>query len=189
MKLYTMLFSAVLYCAVIAIAYAGEIHFELEAPIATDVQSGVANIRGWGFSSVDIDRVELYVDGDFITNIPIGAARPDVGQAFPSNASAALSGFSMVFNYGLLSQGGHTFRVDIVDADGAVRSASRDIDVASFNQGFITEADPLDFSQAVVSGSGHQLNVQNVILNQQTYNLVLVWREESQQFEITEISQ
>ena len=52
-----------------------DILLTVEAPINSNIYSGVDGIYGWALATSGIDRVELYIDGVFQENLPYGAKR------------------------------------------------------------------------------------------------------------------
>ena len=164
----------------------------LEDPQAGGVYSGVANIRGWALSDNRITRVGLYIDGEFKADIPIGGTRKDVGGAFPEYANSDLSGFSMAFNYGLLSPDvPHTIKVVAVDALGTTLEREVTINITKFGTPFVRN--PEDVSLASLSGTRvdglNSITLLNVVVEGKLYNVMLKWNTPSQKFEIVEITE
>src|SRR5262245_15717506 len=99
----------------------------LESPAHEQAVSGVAMIRGWGVPTQDGDRIStisLFIDGVFSGNTPCCSERADVQAVFSNDppANALYSGWGMVLNWGLLSEGRHTLRVDVQTVSGVVFS-------------------------------------------------------------------
>ncbi len=61
----------------------------LEEPINGEIHGGVGNLRGWAVASEGIDKVEIFIDGEYAFDAPYGGARGDVGGAFPEVPNAA----------------------------------------------------------------------------------------------------
>jgi hypothetical protein len=106
-----------------SMAWAGDIVLALEEPAANSTYTGVANIRGWVVGSAGINRVELSIDGELKTNIPVGGRRTDVGGAYLSYPDSSNSGFSMAFNYSNLASGQHAVLVRAIDREGVSKDA------------------------------------------------------------------
>lgn len=88
---------------------AGEIIMNVESPRKDGIfYSGVGTIRGWAISSAGINRVELFIDGEFVSLLPQGGHRVDIGNAYPSFPNSENSGFAIAFNYALLPTGSVT---------------------------------------------------------------------------------
>jgi hypothetical protein len=147
----------------------------------------VANVRGWAVGSAGIDRVEWYVDEQLFSDLPMGGRRRDVGNAYPNFPGSADSGFSAIFNYSNLTAGQHTFRIRVVDREGAVKESSVAFGVVRFDNPYI--ADPARFSLDGATGSfgGRSIVFENVLADGKTYDILLDWRTEIQGFAITQI--
>ena len=87
----------------------------LEEPINGEIHGGVGNLRGWAVASEGIDKVEIFIDGQYAFDAPYDGARGDVGGAFPEVPNAAQSGFSSAYAYSLLSSGTHTIAASAHD--------------------------------------------------------------------------
>ncbi|MBN9429612.1 MAG: hypothetical protein J0H09_24215 [Burkholderiales bacterium] len=111
----------------------------LENPVAGSIESGVGLISGWHCTAKEI---RVFVDGVDIGKSGVGSSRNDTA----STCGHANTGYSVLFNYNLLTPGSHTLSVY---GDGAlletrqfesIRSAgvpflegaSRDVVVSSF---------------------------------------------------------
>ncbi|MFO7640197.1 MAG: Ig-like domain-containing protein [Candidatus Competibacteraceae bacterium] len=191
MTVFSKYFHGLIASSTIAIAmstaWAGDIIFEVEEPSAGSIYTGVANVRGWAVSSVGIDRIELYVDGQFSSYLPLGGRRSDVGNAYPNFPDSANSGFSAIFNYSNLTASPHTFRVRVVDREGAVKESSVAFSVVKFDNSYI--ADPALFSLDGATGSfgGRSIAFKNVLADGKIYDIRLDWRTQIQGFAITQI--
>ena len=51
----------------------------LEEPINGEIHGGVGNLRGWAVASEGIEKVEIFIDGEYAFDAPYGGARGDVG--------------------------------------------------------------------------------------------------------------
>ncbi len=169
-------------------AWAGDIVLAVEEPAINSVYSGVANLRGWVVGAAGISRVELYVDGVFATNIPVGGQRSDVGKNYPNYPDSSNAGFSMAFNYSNLSVGSHAIRIRAVDLENANRDSSVGFSVTRFDNPYI--ADPAKISLAGASGTfdSRSLSLKNVTADGKVYDVRLDWRTEAQGFVITQIA-
>lgn len=161
----------------------------LEEPSSGQIYSGIGNLRGWALSSESVDRVEVYIDGNFAYNAPYGGPRGDVANAFPDVDGARQSGFSLAFSYSNLGFGEHTIMVRAVDGFGSVIERSATFDVVAFHKPFIAPADTVDFSQAIMTPEGDAIRVQNAQIDGVFYDLLMKWRPAEQGLEIIEIDQ
>lgn len=167
-----------------------EAKITLEEPVNQSGASGVSNIRGWAVAQSGISKLELFVNGDYVSDIPYGGERVDVGAAFPDIVNAEQSGFGQTFNYGLLGSGQHTMTVRAYTNDGGFSEKTSTFNVAAFRNSFITEDGFPSLRDASVSLNSEtgEILVQNVLLaDNSTYDLALQWRKATQGFEIVEV--
>lgn len=101
-----------------------ETTLNLEEPVAGETYSGVSNIRGWTISPVGVSHVEVFINGEFFTQIPSGGRRRDVDLVFPGTPGALNSGFSMAFPYSNLPAGSNTVTVRAIDKNGVVKEVT-----------------------------------------------------------------
>lgn len=165
-------------------AWAGDIVLNLEEPTSGSVYSGVANIRGWVVGSKGISRVELYIDGQYENNIPVGGMRADVGDDYPAYPNSANSGFSMAFNYSEKTAGMHSIRVRAVDQDSDSREITASFQVVRFEKPYFN--DPSQVSLNNVSKSGNSI-FYNMIVDGESYAVRLDWRTEVQGYVLSQI--
>jgi hypothetical protein len=169
---------------------AGDVVLTLEEPVANSAYTGVANIRGWVVGSAGINRVELYVDGVFSDNIPVGGRRSDVGAAYPGYPNSANSGFSMAYNYSNLTMGQHVINVRAIDQEGTVKDSSATFNVTRFDNSFIADPARISLNGATVSHNGSRsIFINNMTADGKTYDLRLDWRAAMQGYAITQITQ
>ena len=159
----------------------------LEEPAVGLVHMGVGNLRGWAISSAGIRKVEAFLDGKFLAEIPYGGARGDVGAAFPDIDDAGLSGFGMSLNYSGLSAGTHTLEVVAHGIDNKTTSASAQFETVRLDREFIGAGEVIDLNSAASVLSNDQIKIENISIAGKSYNLLLRWRTAEQGFEIVEI--
>lgn len=162
----------------------------LEEPTNASSATGVSNIRGWAVSSSGINRLELFINGNFISEIPYGGNRGDVEGAFPDITDSINSGFGQTFNYGLLGQGEHSMTVRAYANNGELIEKTSLFEVVSFRESFIAAEGYPDLSEAQVflDQNTGKITIANVVLEDgSTYDVVLQWRKATQGFEIVEV--
>lgn len=169
------------------VAWSGDIVLHLEEPVDISTYAGVANVRGWVVGSAGINRVELYVDNQFETNIPVGGLRPDVGSSYPSYPNSANAGYSMAYNYSELTAGQHTILVRAIDAGGVRQEATATFDVARFDNPYIADPTTISLNGATVSGSGRSIFIYNMTADGKTYDVRLDWQTPAQNFMLVQI--
>ena len=117
--------------------------------------SGIAIVRGWAFDERDgaaIAKVEFYVDGQRLTDIPCCSERADVQDVFPQYPAdnTRNSGWGLTFNWGNLPEGSHTVQVRLVSTSGVtVFSDVRTVQVVK--PGGFAFVDQFDLSPAQAS--------------------------------------
>ena len=159
----------------------------LEEPAVDLVHMGIGNLRGWAISSAGIRKVEAFLDGELLGEIPYGGAREDVGRVFPDIDDSDQSGFSMSFNYSGLSAGTHTIEVVAHSFDNKTASDSAQFETVRFDKEFIGAGEVVNLNAAASVLTNDQIRVENISIAGKYYNLLLRWRTAEQGFEIVEI--
>jgi len=167
---------------------AGTIVLALEEPADGVPYSGITNLRGFAVSDAGISRVELYIDGVYVTDIPSGATRNDVADAYPNYPDSDKSGFSMAYNYGNLSAGNHTFTVRAHDADGTVAERSATFPVQKFHAAYFADPNAVNLDAAAISVRPQGLQIDGMTLDGKTYDLQLGWSTAAQGFRFDSIA-
>lgn len=164
----------------------------IEQPENGSVYTGVSNIRGYALARAGVTRVELYVNGRFVANIPFGGRRPDVGSAFPDYPNASESGFSMAYNYSNLESGQNTLTLKAIDKNNAVLEKSTTFNVTRFEFGnagnFLGDPSLVDLGGAAVNFGGNELFINKLLADGKIYDIQMQWRAPSQDFDITKIT-
>ena len=164
-----------------------EIVLSLEEPPQGSVYSGVGLIRGFATSMEGIERIELYVDGEYKLDIPYGGARGDVARNYPEIPDSRFSGFGMTFNYNNAGAGQHTIRVRAISKTGQATGESHNYTVERFHDSYISKESAVDISNSDVSRNGQTIAIENITVEGEPYDVRLRWKKESQGFEIVEI--
>ena len=159
----------------------------LEEPVNGAVHSGIGNLRGWAFNPLGLDRVDIYIDGNFAFTAPSGGYRPDVGTANPGLLGADNSGFSLAYGYSNLSVGEHTITARAIDRNGDYVQDSSTFQVEAFDQKFIDSSETVDISDATVSYGADEITIEGAQIADKQYDLLMKWRTAEQGFEIIEI--
>lgn len=164
-----------------------DLRVAIEEPNAGGIHSGIGMVRGWAVSSNPIERVEIFVDGEYQFDIPHGGLRRDVGTVFHTIENSDKSGYASAVNFNGLGKGEHTLLVRVTDAFGSVKERSVDFGVIMFKKGFLSAKDSVELGWAEMSGMGRSLTIHDVSVNGEYYDISLEWRTSSQAFEITNI--
>ena len=160
----------------------------LEEPANGSAYSGISNVRGWAVAPQGLAKIELYVDGAFNSNVPLGGQRSDVGASYPNYPGSANSGFAMAFNYGNISPGTHTFLVRAVDTAGGIRDTSANFTVARFANAYMGDPAAVNLDQATLTASGNAMTLNNLLAEGRSYTIRLDWRTATQGFALTQIN-
>jgi hypothetical protein len=160
---------------------------EVEGPVTGQTYSGVANIRGWALSDKTIDRVELYINGIYRTNIPIGGTRKDVGKKYPGKPNAVTSGFSMAYSFNNLNPGDHTISILAVDKEGYSKLAKVPFKTVRFHLRHLQDEKAVSFKDANFELAEQSIKVVGMDFDGKGYNVELNWRPESQSFQFSAI--
>ena len=175
-----------------AIAGAQQAIVTLEEPVDGGIASGVTNIRGWAVSDAGVDRIELFVDGQFYSEIPYGGQRGDVESAFPSIPNSINSGFGQTYNYSEIGTGEHTFTVRAYMKDGELVEDSADFTVAALPEPFYPDAIRPNFERATALmyqfPGNEKIYINNVVVDSgERVDLELSWSTPTQGFAITNV--
>ncbi len=169
------------------VAIASDIILTLEEPISNSTYSGVSNIRGWAIAPSGIEHIELFIDGTFLTNIPSGGSRKDVGDAYPTYPNSDQSGFSMAFNYSNLTKDQHTIAIRAIDNNGDSKETWTTFNITRFEIPFIADPGSISLIGANVSNNDTSISIQDLLASGRRYNILLEWRTAIQGFAVTQI--
>ena len=118
----------------------GTNHFahHLDEPRNNGVHSGVGMIRGWALSEEGVERIEVFIDGDYALTC-LMATRERISETRSQTSDgASTSGFSVPFRYSTLSAGQHTVSVVVTDEFGAQVERSSTFEVVRFEKALST---------------------------------------------------
>lgn len=152
---------------------------ELESPLDQKNVSGVKPIYGWALDEKGISKIELFVDGIYLGNIPYGGIRQDVKEAHPEYPGAGQSGFAMVWNYSVLPPGEHTLLVRIHNLNGETLNLPAKVNVVKFHGEMVSRMTPEDYFPCEVSVTADGTT--------RAYDVYLEWYPEVQDFGISQI--
>ena len=107
--------------------FAEEAFGEIESPREGRVYSGLVTFEGWALDGEGVDTVVLYIDGGFIANLSEGmggygpglGTRPVVAADYPGYPDTDAPVWRLEdFDTNTLTNGFHTFQVQVIDDDG-----------------------------------------------------------------------
>ena len=164
-----------------------ELRVKLEEPVAGEIHGGVGNLRGWAVATDGIEKIEIWIDDEYYSDVPYGGARGDVGNAFPDISGSGESGFSMAFAYSTLAAGAHTAKAVAYDSGGSMKESAVSFSVVKFEENFIADPNAVNLSNASCSVSGDEVSVTDAVVSGDPLDMLLKWRRAEQGFEIVEI--
>ena len=163
----------------------------LEEPIKWATHSGIGSLRGWAISEDGIDRVEIYIDGEYAYEAPYSGERADVGDQYPGFPDSDRSGFSLAFGYSNLDVGEHTVTARAYTLLGESKESTSTFQVEVFHKDFINKWDIVDLSRVFISEADNSSEIElgDVVIDGKIYGLQLRWRAAEQGFEVIGIEQ
>lgn len=90
----------------------------IDVPVPNQTISGKIEIAGWALDEIKIDRVEIYLDGQFIGNATYGNPRPDVEHDYPGRPGTPDFGFIFILDTTSYSNGSHTIEALAINSSG-----------------------------------------------------------------------
>lgn len=172
-----------------------DILLNVEEPRAGVGYQGVANLRGWALAPKPLllEGIEVYMDGLYMFDVPLGGNRDDIGDRFSDTYSDAYrSGFAMALNYGDYAAGGHTLLIRAIDSNGDWRERRVEFRIERFADNYVNHPeepvhiDPANTSFVVRDATGFA--IQGLEVDGGSYDLELRWRNQAQGFAIEQIT-
>lgn len=151
----------------------------LDNPINGQNVSGILPIYGWALDPKGITKIELFIDDQFIGNIPYGGLRTDVKSIYPNYPDAENSGFAMIWNYSSLTSGDHSVKVRVHNQDDQTKDLDALITVTKFQGEFVEQMKPSDRLLRNNSVTADGIT--------KRYDIKIEWSDVLQGFEIIEI--
>ncbi len=148
----------------------------LESPSDGKKVWGFKTIYGWALDGQGISKVELFIDGHYICDIPYGGLVEGLKDAYPGYPTGDKGGFALVWNYSSLPSGTHSLRIQIQNLKGESLDFNANFTVPQIPGAVITQVSP---NQWTIPGANITLDGKG-----RTSDLTLEWSEESQSFEI-----
>jgi ADP-heptose:LPS heptosyltransferase/GT2 family glycosyltransferase len=107
---------------------------QIEGGRACDVARGFLLITGWAFARAGMDRIEVFIDGEFHACAFTGIRREDIQAAFPGR-DALLSGFAILIPPQALRPGQHAIRLSFLDKAANIGEVDFSIDAETAPEG------------------------------------------------------
>jgi hypothetical protein len=162
----------------------------IEEPLAGDVLSGTGNLRGFAVASEGIDRVEIWMNGQYKFDAPYGGSRDDVAASpdYSGIEGANFSGYSLAWSYTLFNIGANTIEAIAYDNVGNSTTATSVFDVVKFHKEWIPDPDTVQLDQSSTCLlEGNEITILDALIEDRPYDITLKWKTGSQNFGIIEI--
>lgn len=162
----------------------------LEEPVNGDVLSGTGNLRGFAVASEGIDRVEIWMNGEYKFDAPYGGSRDDVAasEKYSGVAGASDSGYSLAWSYNLFDIGANTIEAIAFDKIGNSQKATSVFEVFKFHKNRIRDPETVQLDQgSTCLLEGNEITVLDALIEEQPYDITLKWKTGSQNFGIIDI--
>jgi hypothetical protein len=166
------------------------VNLEEPKPVEEAAYSGISNLRGWAVAPSGIERIEIYIDGDYAFDVPMGGARGDVGAAYPDYVGSDKSGFSMAFNYKKLPPGTYSMTAKALANDGDYNEATVSFTTTRFISTYIAQPTDIDFTsteQVYVGERAFQLK--GVTIEGKKWDIGFIWDRATQGMEMMSIQE
>ncbi|MGL5870742.1 N-acetylmuramoyl-L-alanine amidase, partial [Clostridium chrysemydis] len=98
----------------------------IDSPRGT-TESEEVTIKGWALDSSGVDKVNLYVNGDFDKELASGLVRSDVNNAYPGYYDGLHSGFEGKINLNKYPKGSINLKVEVIHRDGSKQYSDTNI--------------------------------------------------------------
>ena len=162
----------------------------VEEPANGDVLSGVGNLRGFAVASEGIDRVEIWMNGEYKFDAPYGGSRDDVAASpdYEGIEGANFSGYSLAWSYNLFEVGSNTIEAIAYDNAGNSTTARSVFEVVKFHKDWIPDPDTVQLDQgSTCLLEGNEITILDALIEDRPYDITLKWKTGSQNFGIVEI--
>jgi ADP-heptose:LPS heptosyltransferase/GT2 family glycosyltransferase len=91
--------------------------------------SGILRVAGWVVCLVQLESVEVFIDGERLGEAELGRVRDDVEKTHPDYPNSRFAGFLLLSDVGDLGAGSKTVAVKIVARTGISRVLTAEVDV------------------------------------------------------------
>ena len=150
----------------------------------------IGQIRGWAFHRFQIvDIVEIYIDGELYSEVPVGGQRNDVYNAYPNAVNSRYSGWAQTVNFKDFTEGYHELEIRAYTTAGRYNSVTGKFCVEKVPGGnFISDPERIDFTtMELFHKAQNALLLQKVTIDGEFYNMELHWDTATQGFIIEQV--
>ena len=140
----------------------------------------IGTIYGWALDGEGVSKVKLYIDGEFVCDIPYGGLTEGLREVYFNYPNAERAGFALVWNYSNLAPGAHFVQIEVLNVKGEVLSLGAHVVVQNMSAEIISEGNPQELLIP-----GFKLTVDGKTY---AHDLRLEWSKESEAFEIIDLT-
>jgi hypothetical protein len=162
----------------------------LETPQYDGQIGQIGQIRGWALHPNQIvDFIEIYIDGEFFSGVPVGGQRNDVYNAYPDAVNSRYSGWAQTVNFKNFAEGYHSLEIRAYTTFGNYNSVTGKFCVEKFAfKDFISDPNTIDFNSIeMFHKAQNALLLQKVTIDGRYYNMELNWDTATQGFIIEQV--
>tara|TARA_Y100000389_G_scaffold204965_1_gene261336 strand:+ start:240 stop:890 length:651 start_codon:yes stop_codon:yes gene_type:complete len=168
----------------VAIGQDDDLRIMLEQPFYRAEIGQISEIRGWALHPTEqIDTVEIYIDDQFYSIVPVGGQRGDVENAYPDAVSSKYSGYAQTVNFKSLPSGFHTMQVVAYTVEGSYNIITSEFCVDKFTGEFISDSSSINLQTVErFHTAENAMILEGVQVDGYLYNVELVWNKATQGF-------
>ncbi len=161
-----------------------DLKIQLEQPYFRAELGQISEIRGWALHPTEeVDVVEIYIDGQYFSMVPVGGARRDVFEAYPNAVKSFNSGYAQTVNFKSLPAGHHYLEVVAYTVQGSYNVLESEFCVDEFTGEFITDPDTISLKTVDRFHTAERaLIMERVTVGEKEYNIELIWNQATQGF-------
>lgn len=167
-----------------------KLRLTLETPRYNASIGQIGQIRGWALHPNQIvDVVEIYIDGEFYSEVPVGGQRNDVYNAYPSAVNSRYSGWAQTVNFKDFAEGYHDLEIRAYTTAGRYNSVTGYFCVEKVPGGnFISDPTRIDFkSMEMFHMAKNAVLLQKITIDGEFYNMELHWDTATQGFIVEQV--
>ena len=162
----------------------------LETPRSQHHIGQIGQIRGWALHPNQIvDVVEIYIDGEFYSEVPVGGQRNDVYNAYPNAVNSRYSGWAQTVNFKDFAEGYHDLEVRAYTTAGRYNSVTGEFCVEKFaGRNFISDPSIINFKTiSRFHMAQNALLFQKVEIDGEYYDMEVHWDTATQGFIVEQV--
>lgn len=162
----------------------------LETPQYRHHIGQIGQIRGWALHPNQVvDVVEIYIDGEFYSEVPVGGQRNDVYNAYPNAVNSRYSGWAQTVNFKDFAEGYHDLEIRAYTTFGTYNSVTGEFCVEKFaGRNFISDRSIINFKTIeLLHKAKNALLLQRLEIDGEYYNMELHWDTATQGFIIEQV--